>query len=103
MKMFSRPEISGWKPAPSSIRAEMRPWVTTSPAVGLLMPARIFSSVLLPEPFSPMMPRVCPAWTSNDTPRRASKRSPASMSPNSVLLTRALLMVRNLWLSACFL
>ena len=25
MKMFSRPEISGWKPAPSSIRAEMRP------------------------------------------------------------------------------
>ena len=25
MKTFSRPEISGWKPAPSSISAEMRP------------------------------------------------------------------------------
>ena len=26
MKTFSRPEISGWNPAPSSISADMRPF-----------------------------------------------------------------------------
>ena len=35
MKTFSRPEISGWKPAPSSISAEMRPFTVTVPLVGL--------------------------------------------------------------------
>jgi len=31
MKTFSRPEISGWKPAPSSMSAETRPERTRSP------------------------------------------------------------------------
>ncbi len=35
MKTFSRPEISGWKPAPSSMSAEMRPSTVTLPVVGL--------------------------------------------------------------------
>ena len=56
MKTFSRPEISGWKPAPSSISAEMRPSTVTVPSVGLVMPATILSIVLLPDPLRPMMP-----------------------------------------------
>ena len=32
MKTFSRPEISGWNPAPSSISAEMRPLTFTDAA-----------------------------------------------------------------------
>ena len=51
--MFSRPEISGWKPAPSSSRAASRPATAISPFVGLRIPARSFSSVDLPEPFAP--------------------------------------------------
>ncbi len=38
MKTFSRPEISGWKPAPSSMSAEIRPRTVTVPVVGLVMP-----------------------------------------------------------------
>ena len=56
MKTFSRPEISGWKPAPSSISAEMRPFTVTVPRVGRVMPATHLSIVLLPEPLRPMMP-----------------------------------------------
>jgi hypothetical protein len=56
MKTFSRPEISGWKPAPSSISAEMRPSTVTVPLVGLVMPATSFSAVLLPDPLRPMTP-----------------------------------------------
>ena len=56
MKTFSRPEISGWNPAPSSISAEMRPSTLTVPLVGLVMPATSLSSVLLPEPLRPMTP-----------------------------------------------
>ena len=57
MKTFSRPEISGWKPAPSSISAEMRPCDRAPcPLVGLVMPATSFSAVLLPEPFRPITP-----------------------------------------------
>ena len=63
MNMFSRPEISGWNPAPSSISAEMRPSTFTVPLVGLVMPATSFSSVLLPDPLRPMMPKVVPVGT----------------------------------------
>ena len=63
MKTFSRPEISGWKPAPSSISAEMRPSTFTVPSDGLVMPATSFSSVLLPEPLRPMTPSVRPFGT----------------------------------------
>ena len=38
MNTFSRPEISGWKPAPSSIRADTRPCTATVPVVGFVMP-----------------------------------------------------------------
>ena len=37
MKTFSRPEISGWKPAPNSISAEIRPRTVTVPLVGLVI------------------------------------------------------------------
>ena len=56
MKTFSRPEISGWKPAPSSMSAEIRPLTVTLPVVGLEMPATHLSIVLLPEPLRPMTP-----------------------------------------------
>jgi hypothetical protein len=35
----------------------------TVPLVGLLMPATSFSKVLLPEPFRPITPSVCPRGT----------------------------------------
>ncbi len=63
MKTFSRPEISGWNPAPSSINAEIRPLTRTLPDVGLVMPATSFSIVLLPDPLRPITPSVRPAGT----------------------------------------
>ena len=63
MKTFSRPEISGWKPAPSSMSAEIRPSTRTLPLVGLVMPATSFSAVLLPEPLRPITPKVEPFGT----------------------------------------
>ena len=68
MATFSRPLISGWKPAPSSMRAEMRPSTRSAPRVGLVMPASSLSRVDLPEPFSPMTPKVAPRGTSKETP-----------------------------------
>ena len=78
MKTFSRPEISGWKPAPSSMSAEMRPCTSTVPVVGLVMPATSLSSVLLPEPFRPMTPSVRPAGSVNDTSFTAENVSSGS-------------------------
>ena len=73
MKTFSRPEISGWKPAPSSISAEMRPLTATVPLVGLVIPATSFSSVLLPEPLRPMTPSVRPVGTVKVTSHSAGE------------------------------
>ena len=56
MKTFSRPEISGWNPAPSSISADTRPFTVTVPLVGRVMPATHFSIVLLPDPLRPTIP-----------------------------------------------
>ena len=56
MKMFSRPEISGWKPAPSSISAEIRPSTAMVPLFGRELPATHLSSVDLPDPLRPMTP-----------------------------------------------
>ena len=75
MNTFSRPEISGWNPAPSSISAEIRPFTVTVPCDGLVIPATSLSIVLLPEPLRPMTPRVQPAGTVNDTSRTAVKVS----------------------------
>ena len=74
MKTFSRPEISGWKPAPSSMSAEMRPSTVTVPLVGFVMPATSFSAVLLPDPLRPMTPSVWPLGTANDTSLQRLKR-----------------------------
>ena len=46
-----------------------RQWI--SPASGWTMPARIFSSVDLPAPFSPISPCASPSATENVTPRSA--------------------------------
>ena len=95
MKMFSRPEISGWKPAPSSIRAEIRPRTSTVPVVGLVMPATSLSSVLLPEPLRPIRPTVLPGTTASDTPSTARSTSPGSSSLARLPLSRALFSVEN--------
>ena len=71
MATFSRPLISGWKPAPSSMSAETRPCTCSVPRVGLVMPASSFSSVDLPEPFSPITPKVVPLRGPRRTRRRA--------------------------------
>ena len=75
MKTFSRPEISGWKPAPSSISAEMRPFTGRAASSACVMPATHLSIVLLPEPFRPMIAKVDPAGTSKDTPFSAANVS----------------------------
>ena len=63
-KTFCRPVNSGLNPLPSSSSAETLPLTLTSPVVGVRVPARICSSVLLPEPFLPTTPRVSPFGTS---------------------------------------
>ena len=72
---FSRPVNSGWKPAPSSSSADRRPSTVAVPSSGRRMPASTFSSVLLPEPLPPMIPKVEPWGTSRSTPRRAQNSS----------------------------
>ena len=54
--MFSRPVRSGWKPVPTSSSVPTRPRSTMRPAVGLVIRAISFSSVLLPAPFGPIRP-----------------------------------------------
>ena len=61
MSTFSRPLISGWKPAPELDEGGDAPVARVRlPRVGLVIPARSFRSVDLPEPFSPMTPKVEP-------------------------------------------
>ncbi len=62
--MLSRPENSGWKPAPSSSSEATRPCTASSPSVGRVMPVSSLSSEDLPAPFSPMIPTVEPCGTS---------------------------------------
>ena len=95
MKTFSRPEISGWKPAPSSMSAEMRPSTVTVPLVGLVMPATSLSAVLLPEPLRPITPKVEPFGTVNDTSVSAGKVSLGCRSRRMLRCSSALLSVAN--------
>ena len=97
---FSRPEISGWKPAPSSISAETRPSTTRLPCVGRVMPATSFKSVDLPEPFSPITAKVEPRATSNDTSSSAVKVSSGARSASTLPVSSALLSVRSWFLCA---
>src|ERR1700724_1548699 len=57
---FSRPDRSGWKPAPNSSRAASRPTVRISPDVGRRMPAMHLSRVDLPDPLCPRRPEGLP-------------------------------------------
>ena len=74
-KMFSRPVISGWKPAPTSIRAETRPRVLIRPDVGSMIDVSNFSIVLFPAPLWPMMPSASPCLTAKLTSFSAQKSS----------------------------
>ena len=56
----------------------MRPRVSTLPRSGRMMPLIIFSSVLLPEPLSPISPMDSPCWTVNETSLTAKKASESS-------------------------
>ena len=65
---FSRAVSSGLKPTPSSMNGASRPGHPDRPGVGTgRCSARTFSSVLLPEPFWPTIPKNSPWWTSNET------------------------------------
>ena len=81
-KTFSRPEKSGWKPAPSSSSEPMRPPTATWPSVGLMIPAIRRSSVDLPEPLRPTRPTASPGSTASDTSASAWT-SAASVRPPS--------------------
>jgi len=54
----------------------MRPLICTLPLVGAVIRERILSSVLLPAPLRPMMPRISPCSTSNETSLSAQIVSP---------------------------
>ncbi len=69
--MLSRPESSGWKPAPNSSMAARLPRTLISPEVGFRMPATHLRSVDLPHPLRPRMPKVSPWLISTLTSRSA--------------------------------
>jgi len=73
---FSRPVISGWNPAPSSMRAVARPDTSTVPLVGRRMPETSLSSVDLPDPLGPITATVSPGATSRSTSASAGNPSP---------------------------
>ena len=62
-------------PVPTSSKLATRPRRCTRPSVGSVMRLRIFSSVLLPAPFRPMMPTTSPRLTSKETSFSAQKSS----------------------------
>src|SRR5580765_7829559 len=70
-KTFSRPVKSGWNPAPSSSSVPILPPTSTRPCVGLMIPATMRSSVLLPEPFRPTSARPLPGSAAKETSRSA--------------------------------
>ena len=94
---FSRPEISGWNPAPSSMSADTRPCTVRLPREGFVIPATSLSRVDLPEPFSPITPKVEPRATSKDTLSSAVKVSPGVRSEMRLPVKSALFKVLN-WL-----
>ena len=52
-----------------------RPRTSMRPVVGYVIRDRIFSSVLLPAPLRPMIPRTSPSSTEKDTSLRAQRLS----------------------------
>lgn len=75
MRMFSDPERSAWNPAPRLRIAVTRPLRSTRPVLGAIAPASNFTSVDLPAPLSPTMPREPPIATSRVTSRSAQNVS----------------------------
>ncbi len=69
--MFWRPVNSGWNPEPSSRIEAILPLTRKAPDVGAVMPARIFNSVLLPAPFSPISASPSPRGSAKLTSSRA--------------------------------
>ena len=74
-RMLSRPDRSRSKPAPRVSRPETWPGTSTAPSDGRMMPARTWSSVLLPAPFGPMTARDSPWSTRSETWRSAQNGS----------------------------
>ena len=72
-KMLSRPDSSGWNPAPSSSMAARLPRTRISPEVGFRMPATHLSRVDFPQPLRPRMPKVSPSLMSTLTSWSAQK------------------------------
>src|SRR5688572_7286064 len=68
---------NSWKTTPRSRPGPVtgRPSTSTLPRVGVTRPARMPSSVDLPQPLGPTMVRNSPAGTSRSRPSRASTRS----------------------------
>src|SRR5688572_16232790 len=69
--MFSRPDRSGWKPAPTSMSPATRPRVSTLPESGRSTPEIIFNVVDFPEPLKPRRATASPSWISKETPSSA--------------------------------
>jgi hypothetical protein len=80
---FSRPEKSGWKPAPISRSADTRPRTSARPEVGRDVPASTFSSVDFPDPFAPITPSVSPVSTAKLTSSSAVTSEPAGYWPST--------------------
>jgi hypothetical protein len=78
---FSRPDNSGWNPAPNSSSADIFPVVVTEPLSGRRILARHLSIVDFPEPFSPISPVVDPSKTSKLTSSIAQKTSTLARPP----------------------
>src|SRR5215207_7316736 len=69
---LSRPESFRLKPTPSASSVLTRPWTSTRPSLGGRIPAIVRTSVDLPAPLAPTMPRTVPCGTSKVTLRTAS-------------------------------
>ena len=67
MITFSRAVRSMLKPTPSSMKGDTLPLIRTSPESTPYIPARHLSSVLLPLPLRPTMPKNSPSPTSKST------------------------------------
>src|SRR5215212_6014219 len=92
--MFWRPLNSGSKPAPSVSRL-LRPNVWIEPSSGGMIPAIDRSSVLLPEPFAPMTPRLSPACTVKLTFLSAQNRVCFRRDPGWILAASVRRRVRS--------
>ncbi len=65
-----------------------RPVMSARPVVGSVIRDRIFSSVLLPAPFRPMIPTTSPGFTSKDTSFSAQIESSTTSFPFEFFLAR---------------